>query len=63
MQLGMLCYHALANRYMGSCNQKKRGAISCNFSNLSEFLVPQKIQETGQYEKLDEIKDLYIAIR
>ena len=59
-------YHALANRYMGSYNQTnktKRRALSCNFSNLSEFRLPQNIQETGQYEKLDEIKDLYIAIR
>ena len=45
-------YHALANRYMGSYNQKKtkRRALSCSFSNLSEFRFPQNIQETGQYE-------------
>ena len=48
---------------MGSYNhKKKRRALSCIFSNLSEFRFPQNIQETGQYEKLDEIKDLYIAI-
>ena len=33
------------------------------FSNLSEFRVPQNIQDTGQYDKFDEIKDSYIAIR
>ena len=41
----------------------KRRALSCNFSNLSEFRFPQNIQETWQYEKSYEIKDLYIAIR
>ena len=50
---------------MGSYNQKiQNGEPSpTNFSNLSEFRVPQNIQDTGQHEKLDEIKDLYIAMR
>ena len=48
-----------STRYRQSEKTKRR----VSFSNLSEFRFPQNIQETGQYEKLDEIKDLYIAIR
>ena len=56
--------HALAILYMGSYNQKiQNGEPSpAIFFNLSEFRFPHYIQDTGQYEKVHEIKDLYIAM-
>ena len=58
--------HALAILYMGSSydpeiqNEEPSPAM---FPIYLSFVSHKKILDTGQYEKLDVIKDLYIAIR
>ena len=49
---------------MGSYNPKIQNVEpSPAIFRIHQFRFPQNIQDTGQYEKLGEIKDVYIAIR
>ena len=50
---------ALSHKLVEKSSKTMRRARSCNFSSLLLFFLPQKIQASGQYEKLLWRKLLY----
>ena len=65
VQIKTKSYHALANRYVVSYNQKMQheGPSPATFPIYLNFVSHKTSRTPGNIKKMDEIKDLYIAIR